>query len=344
MSKFLKIFLLTVTVLALTVALIGCEFGNDTAETTVGADTAADTAADVTTTEEATVEETTAEEITTAEETTIEETTVEETTEEETTVPQAGTDSGLTRDGTPKKYFTLSFDDGITQDLKIIEILKKYDVDCISFNINTGLYGANWEWVGRDALHMPEVTHIRFTKAEIETGIYNGYDVCVHTLTHPSLKNYDNNARMIKKEVAQDAENITKLTGIEPVGMAWPGGDTEYTDTTIKLVLENSNIRFARGTTSTYKFTLPEYFMKWMPTCAINDARTLTLAQQFIDAECTEDMLFYVWGHGYELQAANSYDRLEQLVKMMSEADDVVLVTNSEFYQLFKDQIPAWKE
>ena len=264
------------------------------------------------------------------------ETPTEITTEEETIVPN---------DGKPKKFFTLSFDDGITQDLRVIEILKKYDVKCISFNINTGLYGANWEWVG-PAIGDPSIPHQRFTEEELQTGIYDGYEVLVHTLNHPSLKNYDKRPNQIKKEVGKDADNIEELTGVRPVGMAWPGGDTEYTDKTIELVLENTDIRFARGTTSTYSFELPEYFMKWMPTCSAIDPQCLTLAQQFIDAECTEDMLFYVWGHAYELDLNNGqgYETFEQLVKMMSEAEDVYLVTNTEFYKIYKDQIPSWKE
>ena len=264
------------------------------------------------------------------------ETPTEITTEEETIVPN---------DGKPKKFFTLSFDDGITQDLRVIEILKKYDVKCISFNINTGLCGANWEWVG-PAIGDPSIPHQRFTEEELKTGIYDGYEVLVHTLNHPSLKNYDKRPNQIKKEVGKDADNIEELTGVRPVGMAWPGGDTEYTDKTIELVLENTDIRFARGTTSTYSFELPEYFMKWMPTCSAIDPQCLTLAQQFIDAECTEDMLFYVWGHAYELDLNNGkgYETFEQLVKMMSEAEDVYLVTNTEFYKIYKDQIPSWKE
>ena len=257
-------------------------------------------------------------------------------TEEETIVPN---------DGKPKKFFTLSLDDGITQDLKVIEILKKYNVTCVSFNINTGLYGANWEWVG-PAIGDPTIPHQRFTEEELKTGIYDGYEVLVHTMNHPSLKNYDKRASQIKKEVGRDADNIEELTGVRPVGMAWPGGDTEYTDTTIELVLENTDIRFARGTTSTYNFELPEYFMKWMPTCSAIDPQCLTLAQQFIDTECTEDMLFYVWGHSYEFDLNNGagYETFEQLVKMMSEAEDVYLVTNTEFYKIYKDQIPSWKE
>ena len=38
------------------------------------------------------------------------------------------------------KIFTLSFDDGVKQDKKLIEILDRYNIKC-TFNINYGLLG-----------------------------------------------------------------------------------------------------------------------------------------------------------------------------------------------------------
>lgn len=248
----------------------------------------------------------------------------------------------LKRDGKPKKYFTISFDDGITQDLKIMEICKKYGFYGCTFNINTGLCGESWDWVG-EYLGDPSLQHQRFTKDELKSGIYDGFDVEVHTLTHPSLKSYDKNLLKLRKEINRDARNIYRYTGVYPLGMAWPGGDTEYTDKTVDLVAGYTKMGFARAVGSTYGFALPEYFLKWYPTCAITDSNVLKYAEEFINAECNEDMLFYVWGHGYELDLYNSYGTLEKLIKMMTEAEDVVTVTNAEFYLLFKDEIPKWK-
>lgn len=241
---------------------------------------------------------------------------------------------------TPKKYFTLSFDDGTTQDLRMIEILKKYDVDCISWNINTeGLYGASWDLTG---LGLPGVSHQRFTKEELEGGIYDGYDVLVHTRTHPSLKIYDETPIKVVEEVQGNADDIAEITGVKPVGMAWPGGDTEYTDTTIDIVLGKTDIRFARGAASTYDFALPTQFMKWMPTCGFSESRMFDLAYDFITMEADEDCLFYVWGHSFELDAYDSYDEFETLVRMMKANEgDITLVTNTEFYELYKTLIPS---
>ena len=65
------------------------------------------------------------------------------------TETQSETDADIPSGARPKKYFTICFDDGITQDLKIIEIFKKYGFTSCTFFINTGLYGANWKQVGR---------------------------------------------------------------------------------------------------------------------------------------------------------------------------------------------------
>ena len=241
---------------------------------------------------------------------------------------------------TPKKYFTLSFDDGTQQDLRMIEILKKYDVDCMSWNINTeGLYGAKWDLTG---LGLPGVDHQRFTKEELESGIYDGYDVLVHTRTHPSLKIYDSTPIKVVEEVQGNADDIAEITGISPVGMAWPGGDTEYTDTTIDIILDKTDIRFARGTTPTYDYALPTQFMKWMPTCGISDGKLFDLAYDFVTMEAEDDCLFYVWGHSFELDAYDTYDQFETLVRMMKANEgDIVLVTNTEFYELYKTLIPS---
>lgn len=240
----------------------------------------------------------------------------------------------------PKKYFTLSFDDGVTQDAKIIEILKKYDIDCCSFNINTGLLGVNWSWVG-ESIGKPWLSHQRYTAEEIESGIYDGYDVLVHTKYHPTLKDYDNDIERIVDEVEGCANDIEALTGIKPVGMAWPGGDDCRTPQTVKTVYENTSIRFARAYSPTYTYNLPDYFLDWHPTCHLFAPGLMDMAKQFVEMTPTRDTLFYVWGHGYELDQEDFYEEFEEFIKYMSESESIVFVTNTEFYELYKDQIPS---
>ncbi len=273
------------------------------------------------------------------------ETTAPETEPAETAKPEGGMDHGIVRDGTPKKYFTLRFDDGITQDARVIEILKKHGVDCCTFYINTGLYGADWAWVGQ-SFNRPDVPHKRYTKAELKSGIYDGFDVEPHTRTHPTLSALSD--RQVTREVDADADNLEDIFGYVPIGLAWPGGDACWNEHTVDVVYKTTNIRYGSCTTPTNSFALPEYFLTWYPTCSFSDAVVMDLADQFIAAEPTEDMLFYVWCHGYELDIYNTWEKFDEFIGKIAEAakedDSIVLVTNAEFYQLFKDEIPAWKE
>ena len=54
-----------------------------------------------------------------------------------------------------KKYLTMSFDDGTTQDARLAEILRKYNLTA-TFNINTGLLGAETDLfpLGINARHL----------------------------------------------------------------------------------------------------------------------------------------------------------------------------------------------
>ncbi len=285
------------------------------------------------------------------EETVVEETTPEEiTTEVETRIPEGGEDHGIVRDGTPKKYFTIRFDDGITQDERIIEILKKYNAYCCTFYINTGMYGTNWPQVGQQA-GRPDVPHLRYTKEQILSGIYDGFDVECHGLNHRGLNTISE--QEVTQEISRDAQNIQELFGYKPVGVAWPGGDKNVDDKSIETVLATTDIRYGICTTrNQYKgldrFAFPKNFMTWYPTCGVNDSDAMYLLRKFIVSDCKEDMLFLMWGHGYELDLANSWDQFEEYIKLITEAaakdDSIVLVTNAEFYQLFKDEIPAWEE
>lgn len=260
----------------------------------------------------------------------------------------AGTDSGIVRDGTPKKYLTMSFDDATQQDLRVIQILKKYGVNKATFFINTGLCGVDWttnvsQMLGKN------VSHVRFTWDELKTEIYDGYDLESHTLEHPSMKTYDNNINEVKRQVNTDALNIFNLTGYYPAGMAWPGSSQEQTNTTRKLVYENTLLRFARGTTFQNslktRFKLPTEFLIWEPTCSMSNNGCISTLKTFLNKECTEDMLFYGFAHGFEFDANDSWEIFEEFIKQVSEAakeGKIILVSNADFYQLFKDEIPAY--
>ena len=234
-----------------------------------------------------------------------------------------------------KKYFTLRLDDCTMQDTRIMEIFARYGFRGCTFYMNTGLFGHDWSaFVG--------APHVRCSR-EQAIAAYAGQDVQVHTVSHFALNTLPD--PQITAEVNLDAENIRAMFGHAPVGLSWPGGDRDWNAHTVDVVLATTDMRYGSCTTRTGRFDLPTRFMTWYPTCAFSDGDSLSLLQTFIDAEPTEDLLFKAWGHGYEPDSSNTWDRFEQMIRMISEAaaqdESIVILTNSEFYELFKDKIPS---
>ena len=81
-----------------------------------------------------------------------------------------------------RKIFTLSFDDGIEQDKRLIVLLKKYRLKC-TFNINSGLLGTGGTVPLADGT---PVRHDKIAPGEVRR-VYEGFEVASHTQTHPLL-------------------------------------------------------------------------------------------------------------------------------------------------------------
>ena len=83
--------------------------------------------------------------------------------------------------GGKKKALTLSYDDGVEQDIRLIEIMKKYGLKG-TFNINSGMYASE------DVVYEPGTIHRRMSKNAV-TELYknSGMEVAAHGLTHPPL-------------------------------------------------------------------------------------------------------------------------------------------------------------
>ena len=54
------------------------------------------------------------------------------------------------------------------------------------------------------------------------------------------------------------------------------------------------------------------------------------LGERFLQLKPEEKQVFYVWGHAYEFDIHNTWDRFEEFLRMMSGRDDILYVTNKE--------------
>lgn len=224
------------------------------------------------------------------------------------------------------KAVTFSYDDGITQDKRLIELFNKYGLKC-TFNINSGLLGQDG-YLDREG---ERVTHIKVKPEEVRS-LYAGHEIAAHTLTHPALR--DCSDEEILRQVEEDRLRLSELAGYEVVGMAYPGG-TGCIGTSDKIIREKTGIKYARTTTSTYNFDLQDDLILFNPTVYHHtewDAM-FSLGRKFLELTPDKPQLFYIWGHSFEFDIHNTWDRMEEFCKMISGIEDIFYGTNKEVLQ-----------
>ncbi len=220
-----------------------------------------------------------------------------------------------------KKAITFSFDDGVVQDIKLIKILDKYNLKC-TFNINSGFLG-NKGTLERNHIVVP------FDKVEAKDveKIYKNHEIAVHTVTHPDLTSLSDDE--IIYQIEKDRKELIKLSNQDVVGMAYPGGTAD--DRVADIIKNHTGIKYARTIKPTYDFKIQNNLLLFNPTIhQIKKDRMFELAQEFLNAEPTEDMLFYIWGHAFEFDAYSSWEIFEDFCKLISNRDDILYGTNKE--------------
>ena len=118
------------------------------------------------------------------------------------------------------KALTFSYDDGVTQDQRLISLFNKYGLKA-TFNLNSELLGKPGSLLREDVT----VAHVKPRPVEVRA-IYAGHEVAAHTLTHPMLTEQTDDE--IVRQVEQDRLNLSELVGYEVVGMAYPGGGVNF--------------------------------------------------------------------------------------------------------------------
>jgi len=223
------------------------------------------------------------------------------------------------------KALTLSFDDGVTQDARFIEMLDKYGLKC-TFNINSEKLGLPGSLVRNDV----RVRHDKFTPDEAKE-VYRYHEVAAHTLTHPLLPTLPDSE--VIRQVEEDRLNLEQIFGREVVGMAYPGGGVNHDDRVVKLVRENTNIRYARGIDVTSSFDLPSDLLRTQPSAYIVRFDEMwELGRKFLELTPEKEQVFNIFGHAYEFDAYDLWGRMDEFLSMMSEKEDIFYGTYKEIF------------
>lgn len=246
------------------------------------------------------------------------------------------------------KYFTLSFDDGLEQDKEIIKILKAAGLACATFNLNSEMMGQK-SAIGRigdfgfsvkplvnghlpkDFLFMKYQKSFRISEDEIRQ-VYEGFEVAAHGARHLLLNNLS--GAELEREIIGDRDRLSELTGTEICGFIYPFG---MTSPAVDQMVKDAGFLYTRSVRSSKSFTVPENPLSYQPTCAHLDSRALELVDTFVQAEDQgEDMLCYLWGHGYEMDYGSknsSYEHFKRLIDKVAGRSDIICCNNAEAFR-----------
>ena len=223
------------------------------------------------------------------------------------------------------KVLTLSYDDGVVQDIRLIKIMNKYGLKG-TFNINTGVY------LPEDSVREKFYGRMKLSEAK-ELYINSGHEVAVHALTHPFLEKLDTTE--IIYEITEDRKNIENQYGVIARGMAYPQGT--YNDSVVDI-LAKCHIAYSRTTKATYQFGFPENWLQLHPTCHHNYENLDELIKKFVETpnRWGNAEMFYLWGHSYEFDNNDNWDVIERFAEYAGGHEHIWYATNIEVYDYVK--------
>ena len=222
-----------------------------------------------------------------------------------------------------KKALTLSYDDGVRQDKRLISIMQKHGLKG-TFNINGGLFGSEYTGEEKGRMTIDEAVEL-----------YNssGMEVAIHGFKHLSLAKVD--SAIAVNDVIKDRVFLENLFGRIIKGMAYPNGS--YNDEVVEI-LKVCGVNYSRTVTSTEKFELPTDWLRLPATAHHCNPKLMELAKQFVELPKGRHFwydtpkLFYLWGHSYEFDNNDNWNVIEEFAEFMGGRDDIWYATNGEIF------------
>ena len=230
--------------------------------------------------------------------------------------------------GGKPKAVTFSYDDGVREDIQLVEIINRHGIKC-TFNLNNDIMrGEN-----------------NFTDEEIKKYfLSNGHEVAVHGSMHRALGNVS--AIDGIRDVLECRLELEKKTGKIIKGMAYPDtGITVFVNNAsyenIKSYLKDLGIVYSRTLGGdNNSFQLPQDWYAWMPTAHHNNPQIMEYIDEFVNMDLStktycarrQPRLFYMWGHSYEFRNADNWEHLEEICSKLGGKDDTWYATNMEIH------------
>ncbi|MBQ7283544.1 MAG: polysaccharide deacetylase family protein [Oscillospiraceae bacterium] len=222
-----------------------------------------------------------------------------------------------------KKAFNITYDDGVWQDVRFVQLLDKYDIKG-TFNLNSQLMAREFQWIHPNGMTVKRLSPQKAVQ------LYKNHEVASHTLTHPYM--HDMSREEILYQLGQDKYNLEQLFGRKVAGFAVP---FDFYSNLISDCAKECGFEYARCSEERYSYTPPKDYWWWAAGAYHINPTMWQFAENFFETD-EELALCQIVGHSYDLDAENMWAKMENLLKRVGESEDVVSMTNLELVRYLK--------
>ncbi len=202
----------------------------------------------------------------------------------------------------PQMVVVQCWDDGVTTDIRLVEILRSYGAKA-TFNLSAGLHQRERRFGWRHA-----GTEVRRLGLDDMRWVYQGFAVANHSLTHPYLDRMAPEAA--RADIQEGRHRLEQLFGQTVRGFAYPFG--AYNDAVMEMVRETGHL-YARTGHRVETVFPPQEAMAFHPSCHF-------LSPDFwARYEAAKPKgVFYFWGHSYEMVTEAMWQAFESTISGIS--------------------------
>lgn len=223
-----------------------------------------------------------------------------------------------------KKAFNVSYDDGVTQDIRFVQLLDRYGLKG-TFNLNSGLMMQRFQWVHESGLPV-----VRLAEPDVRE-LYQGHEVASHTFSHPYMDHYSKTD--ILRELGSDRFFLERITGEEIAGYATPF--YFYSDL-LESCVKECGFAYARISEESNNYSIPEDFYRWKGSKFHWDDDLEDFVRGFLETE-QELAICQLVGHSYDLDVMNMWERMKQIFQWVSDSEDVWPATHIDMVRYLKN-------
>lgn len=225
--------------------------------------------------------------------------------------------------GGKAKAFNITYDDGVLQDVRLIQLMNKYGLKG-TFNLNSGLMETEFEWTH------PNGMTVKRLPTRVVAELYQNHEVASHTLTHPCLSSLTE--AEIMEQMAKDKENLERLTGKPVLGF---GGPFHHWGPEVVECARRCGFEYARNAEERYCYAPPEEYYYWSAGAYHIMPGFRDFVEGFFHTE-EELALCQIVGHTYDLDAEDLWDYMESVLKRVAEDEKILSMTNLELVRYLK--------